>query len=317
MIIFLVYDMCHNLTEYLMTRNEAIRGIDTLSRCIQKTQENENQLLSIHADLLKLCLTSQCMKPALRFLAADILSISRENNSYDVKNFLLYYYYGGMVYSATKDHTRAHFFFEQAITCPSVAVSQIVVDAYKKWVLVSLIVTGKLTALPKYASLTLNRLIKPLVAQYNLLAQVYMKNDLAELHSTINAHRTRFVQDNNIGLVKQVASSLLKRNIQQLTKTFMTLSLTDMAIRVGLPSAAVAERQVLHMIEDGEIFAEINEKDGMVRFLDDPEKFNNPLVLRKIEDEMKLIIQLEGKVRLVNREMATDPKYIQKTREID
>lgn len=57
-----------------------------------------------------------------------------------------------------------------------------------------------------------------------------------------------FVRDHNLGLVKQVESVLHKKNIQRLTKTFLTLSLTDVASRVGLPGPADAEKYILHMV---------------------------------------------------------------------
>jgi hypothetical protein len=40
-------------------------------------------------------------------------------------------------------------------------------------------------------------------------------------------------------------------------------------------------------IEDGEIFATINQKDGMVIFHDDPEKYNSPAMLRRLEEEVR------------------------------
>lgn len=41
-------------------------------------------------------------------------------------------------------------------------------------------------------------------------------------------------------------------------------------------------------IEDGEIYASINQKDGMVCFHDNPEKYNNPAMLHKIDQEVIL-----------------------------
>jgi COP9 signalosome complex subunit 3 len=46
---------------------------------------------------------------------------------------------------------------------------------------------------------------------------------------------------------------------------------------------------VFVQIEDGEIFATINQKDGMVIFHDDPEKYNSPAMLRRLEEEVSLI----------------------------
>lgn len=42
-------------------------------------------------------------------------------------------------------------------------------------------------------------------------------------------------------------------------------------------------------IEDGEIYASINQKDGMVCFHDNPEKYNNPAMLHKIDQEVSCL----------------------------
>ena len=39
-------------------------------------------------------------------------------------------------------------------------------------------------------------------------------------------------------------------------------------------------------IEDGEIYATINQKDGMVRFHDNPEMYNNVAMLMKLDSEV-------------------------------
>lgn len=51
-----------------------------------------------------------------------------------------------------------------------------------------------------------------------------------------------------MGLTKQVLASLYKKNIQRLTKTFLTLSLSDVASRVQLPGPADAEKYILNMV---------------------------------------------------------------------
>ena len=56
------------------------------------------------------------------------------------------------------------------------------------------------------------------------------------------------VQDNNMGLVRQVAASIHKRSIQRLTQTYLTLSLTDLAAAVKLPSAEAAEKYLVTMV---------------------------------------------------------------------
>lgn len=55
-------------------------------------------------------------------------------------------------------------------------------------------------------------------------------------------------QDKNLGLVKQVVSSMYKRNIQRLTQTYLTLSLQDIANTVQLNGPKEAEMHVLQMV---------------------------------------------------------------------
>ncbi|CAG5129749.1 unnamed protein product, partial [Candidula unifasciata] len=289
------------------------RGISPLVQAIQKIQIHPAQLTSIHANLCQLCLLSKNLKPALRFLDIDVTEISREGVRFDAKDFLLYYYYGGMIYTALKNYDKALYFFEIAVTTPSVAVSHIMLEAYKKFILVSLILHGKIISLPKYTAQVLQRYIKPLCQPYMDVANTYTQNNSADLRVIVAKHTEVFNRDNNMGLVKQCTTSLIKKNIQRLTKTFLTLSLTDMANRVQLAGPREAEKYVLQMIEDREIFATINQKDGMVRFHDNPEKYNSPNMLLELDKEMQLCIQLDNQLREMDREIAVNPQYVQKS----
>nr|XP_055132694.1 LOW QUALITY PROTEIN: COP9 signalosome complex subunit 3-like [Symphalangus syndactylus] len=210
--------LCHQLTNALVERKQPLRGIVILKQAIDKMQLNTNQLTSIHADLCQLCLLAKCFKPALPYLDVDMMDICKENGAYDAKHFFCYYYYGGMIYTGLKNFERALYFYEQAITTPAMAVSHIMLESYKKYILVSLILLGKVQQLPKYTSQIVGRFIKPLSNVYHELAQVYSTNNPLELQNLVNKHSETFTRDNNMGLEKQFLSSLYKKNIQRLTK---------------------------------------------------------------------------------------------------
>ncbi|XP_076456626.1 COP9 signalosome complex subunit 3-like isoform X2 [Babylonia areolata] len=305
-------ELCHKFTSQLTERKQAQRGIAILRQAIRKIQTHPALLTSVHSDLCQLCLLAKNMKPALSILDIDITEISRESGHYDAKDFLCYFYYGGMIYTALKNYNRALYFFEMAVTTPSMAVSHITMEAYKKFLLVALVVQGKVPTLPKYTSQVVPRYIKPLCQAYHDLANAYATNNPAEVRSTINKHMDTYTRDNNVGLVKQCETAMFKKNIQRLTKTFLTLSLTDMANRVQLPNPREAEKYVLHMIEDGEIFATINQKDGMVRFHDNPEKYNSAAMLLELDKEMQKCIKMDEKLKEMDREIAVNPQYVQK-----
>ncbi|XP_064350912.1 COP9 signalosome complex subunit 3 isoform X2 [Camelus dromedarius] len=276
--------LCHQLTNALVERKQPLRGIGVLRQAIDKMQMNTNQLTSVHADLCQLCLLAKCFKPALPYLDVDMMDICKENGAYDARHFLCYYYYGGMLYTGLKDFERALYFYEQAIATPAMAVSHIMLESYKKYILVSLILLGKVQQLPKYTSQIVGRFIKPLSNAYHELAQVYSTNNPSELRNLVTKHSETFTRDNNMGLVKQCLSSLYKKNIQRLTK-----------------------------IEDGEIFASINQKDGMVSFHDNPEKYNNPAMLHSIDQEMLKCIELDERLKAMDQEITVNPQFVQKS----
>lgn len=62
------------------------------------------------------------------------------------KDYLLYFLYGGMVYMALKEWRKAFHFLGAVISMPTVgSISMVMVEAYKKWVLVGLLANGKVS----------------------------------------------------------------------------------------------------------------------------------------------------------------------------
>lgn len=125
-------------------------------------------------------------------------------------------------------------------------------------------------------------------------------------------NKDKFEVDNNLGLVKQVVSSIYKRNIQRLTQTYLTLSLQDIATTVQLNSPKEAEMYVLQMIQDGHIYATINQKDGMVRFLEDPEQYKTCEMIEHIDCSIQRIMSLSKKLASVDELISCDPLYLTK-----
>ncbi|VVC90224.1 unnamed protein product [Leptidea sinapis] len=298
-------ELCHHLTDHLVETKQPLQGIEILKKAIRKIQLFDSQLTSIHADLCQLCLLSKCMKPALEFLDTDVTGISCElGGNNDSKHFLLYYYYGGMIYAALKNYERALYFFEVVVTVPAILVSHIMLEAHKKYILISLILHGKILQTPKYTSQVVSRFLKPLSVAYH---------DLATSQHAAVKHRETFIRDKNMGLVNQVMNSMYKKNIQRLTKTFLTLSLTDVASRVQLSGPSQAEAYILNMIEEGEIYAMINQKDGMVVFLDSPEKYASPDTLCVLEQHIAACTKLHQYIQEMDEQIQVNPQYVKKS----
>ena len=148
------FELCHQFTNALVkNKQHVIQGVQVLCLAVEKIRLSDTQLTPAHADLCQLCLVAKVFNPALRFLDIDVSSIANtDDQNQDAKYFLLYYYYGGMVYAAMKNYDRALYFFEVAISTPALAMSHIMLESYKKYILVSLILHGKMLPIPKYSS---------------------------------------------------------------------------------------------------------------------------------------------------------------------
>ncbi|RDD41433.1 COP9 signalosome complex subunit 3 [Trichoplax sp. H2] len=313
--ILLVTQFIGRMVDKLIERGQAIRGILPLIAFIRKIQNSPDELTPIHCDLAKLCLAAKCLKPVVPFLDVDITSLLSSLDPFvDTERFLLYFYYGGMVYAAIKKWELALFYFEVVTTTPCHVLSRIMIEAYKKYILISLLVRGKYVPLPSYTSHLVNNNFKAMFKSYHDFANAYAKNDAPKVLESLNKNRETMIEDSNYGLAKQCIQSLTRRNILRLTKTFLTLSPADMADRVHLANANEAELRLLRMIEEKDIFATINQQDGMISFHDTPQDLGTSVsMLKDLEDNMAKCINLDERMQLMNHSLAVDKSFIRKT----
>jgi len=285
-----------------------LRAIKTLRTAILKVLTSPGSLTSIHSDLMQCCLLAKCYNVAIPILEDEIQEVDPQN--LNQKDYLTYYYYGGMIYVGLKKYHKALEMFKLSLIIPAMVLSAIMIESYKKYVLISLLVHGQIENLPKY--MILSRL-KSFIQPYQEFANAFSTHNTDELHKIAQTHADYFNKDHNFGLVKQCIQSLYRRNIQQLTQTYLTLSLSDIAETVKLTSAKRAEMSILRMIEDGEIFATINQKDGMVSFNEDPEQYDTKKTLDLIDNNIHKSMELAEKIKTFDELIATNNLYIQRT----
>lgn len=65
-------------------------------------------------------------------------------------------------------------------------------------------------------------------------------------------------------------------------------------------------------IEDGQIYATINQKDGMVVFKDEPDKYSGPEVLRGLESQLAACVELDKQITQMDEEIQVNPQYVKK-----
>eukprot|EP00028_Trichosphaerium_sp_Am-I-7-wt_P012799 CAMPEP_0168524022 /NCGR_PEP_ID=MMETSP0405-20121227/10380_1 /TAXON_ID=498012 /ORGANISM="Trichosphaerium sp, Strain Am-I-7 wt" /LENGTH=129 /DNA_ID=CAMNT_0008546105 /DNA_START=998 /DNA_END=1387 /DNA_ORIENTATION=- len=93
----------------------------------------------------------------------------------------------------------------------------------------------------------------------------------------------------------------------------MTLSLESIAATCKLDGGITeVKMRLVKMIEKGQIFATINEKDGMVSFHDNPEQYNSNSTLNHLRSQLDTAVELTKRLKSVDEDISTSEKYVQK-----
>ncbi|XP_064402574.1 COP9 signalosome complex subunit 3-like isoform X2 [Halichondria panicea] len=305
-------NLIHKFTEQLCLKKQAREGIPILLLAIDKYSPSPTTLTAIHCDLIQLCLMAKNLKPALPYLEKEYTTLFTENEQFDVKHVLLFYYYGGMVYTCLHDYLRALLFLTVCLTMPTVAVSAIMVAAYKKYCLVSLLKFGKEISLPKYSSHIVERALKPLCGPYIQVAKFYSSGKASSLQSAIVKFQDIFNADGNTGLIQRLSARVHRHSVQRLTHTFLTVGLADVSTKLELSSEQEAEKYIRDMIEDGEVHATLDQAARMVSFTENPENFDTLDTVRLMDSQLREAISLEKKLGAFDKELAGDPRYIER-----
>lgn len=75
---------------------------------------------------------------------------------------------------------------------------------------------------------------------------------------------------------------------------------------------SVCEKLNIFQIENQQIFATINQKDGMVVFRDEPDKYGGPDVLKGLEQQLQLCMELDKQILAMDEEIQVNPQYVKK-----
>ena len=285
-------------------------SVQVLRTAVEKLRPSPEHVTSVHAEFLMLCLAAKHMKAAVPVLEQRILKISTDCVS--ARDFLLYYYYGGMLMAANKNFTMALDLLMLAFTMPCHALSGLVVEAYKKYMLISLILHGEVQQLPEYTGTLVQRLIKTCCHEYNELANAMATHKVEKVKKVVRRYTEAFTKDQNLGLAEQALESVYRRNIQRLTQTFVTLSLEDIAQQVSLPGASEAKAQLLSMIGKGQISASIDEGKGMVSFDKEADPNTSDVLAAKLERQILVAMELNEKLRAADEAISVNPTYLGK-----
>eukprot|EP00300_Choanocystis_sp_HF-7_P033122 c45415_g1_i1.p1 GENE.c45415_g1_i1~~c45415_g1_i1.p1 ORF type:complete len:437 (-),score=105.94 c45415_g1_i1:44-1354(-) len=301
--------VCDGYAEYCLRNGLAMSSVIPLSLACSKIQHSPNQITSVHAFFLRACIVSKCYKAALPLLEQNLFEVSKA--SLNVENLLLYCYYAALVCIAVKRFHRAMNFLSMAFSVPEEATSAIVVAAYKRYVLVSLLLRGKVDETHRLLTANASRKVKIGCSAYTEFAAVFETRKEEDIKPILEKYSDVFQKDRLFGLVKQCMANLSELKIRRLTDAYLTLSLGDLASKVSLGAQDV-EKRLFKMVSSGKITALIDQSESTVAFQQEFEQHNPHVTALRMRASMQRVQDLNLKLRTLHKETQLHKNYVQK-----
>lgn len=183
------------------------------------------------------------------------------------QEILEYFLWSAMVNIGLRQWDDALQCLESVITYPSLDTpSKIMTEAYKKWVLVGILLEGRLLPLPKSTNQSPARAYHVIAKPYEVLAQIFESGTASRLKSEVEAGSNIFAVDGNVGLVREVLAAFQRFQIRGLAQVYSKISIPEVVSQTTsavtgckLTSAQEGENLVRAMIRNGDLHATLSD----------------------------------------------------------
>jgi COP9 signalosome complex subunit 3 len=264
-------------------------AIVLLHNAILRLDPTSSTLTSTHYHFIRLCLYARAYKEAANILDRSIYHIpasldkasaarsyqylcSAQSSSayltpgtsltekFNHRTYLEYNLYAGMIFIGLKEWEKAMFFLEVCLAAPSSnTASYVQIEAYQKFVLVGLLHNNRMPKAPKTANPTAMKNIRAIAKAYDCLADAFKSHDSERFRAEIAEGQSLWSQDCNTGLVLQLFDAFRKYAVIRLGKTFVALSIAEVARRTSVDPSDVngTVEYVTALISQGELNGEL------------------------------------------------------------
>lgn len=243
------------------------------------------------------------------------------------QDLLEYFYYSGLIFIGLKNWEASLKCLENAVTYPikdQGSVSKIMVESYRKWVLVGILVEGRLLPLPKSTSSAAAKVYHVLGKAHETLARIFENGTASRLKAEAEYNnQTWWNAEGNSLLVWEVVVAYQRFQIINLAKVYSKISIqeivketTSAETGAKLDSVATGEALVRDMISRKEIEATLaTSPSGQSILCFTPGgKVLSELEIKKELAASTLRIQaLTQEVKATDRMLTHDKDYIKTT----
>lgn len=228
----------------------------------------------------------------------------------------------GMMYCALRDWSKAFAAFQRVVTYPTRegGTSKIMIEAYKKWVLVSLLSKGKLAETPSNTPAASAKLYANLAKPYTSVAVAFVADDAQVLKAEVEKNTAIWLEDANTGLVKEVLSAYQKWRVLALEQIYSNISLSE--IRQQTTSAETGEKLqkdedvetlIQNMIISGMLSGVIEKNDDGTKylsFLSLTTPFTEVEFVDRVKNTASQLMQLQNYFKITKERLGTNKEYL-------
>jgi COP9 signalosome complex subunit 3 len=199
--------------------------------------------------------------------------LTRKVNTLDIQE---YFMLGGTIFTGLKQWERAAELLENIVTYPvkDGAVSKIMVQAYKKWILVKILLDGKVPSLRHTTNSNAAKVFHVIGKPYDVVASLFESGPASRLKAEIAAGTDIWRKDGNTGLMCCILAAYQQHQICGLSKVYRTISVSRISestfsAETGnrLSTDEAVEDLIMEMISCGEVQGTLSRSSNQRAFL--------------------------------------------------
>lgn len=233
-----------------------------------------------------------------------------------------YFLYSGMVFIGLRRWEQALDCLESAITYPATngAVSKVMVEAYKKWVLVSILLEGKARPLPRTTSAAAAKAYHAIGKPYEAIASIFETGTATRLKAEVEFGQGVWTHDCNIGLIFNILAAYQKWQIRNLGKVYSKISIPEilnltMSAETGAKLAGPTDMEALlrSMIEEGSLYATMSNTSGepaVLTFQTAGPVLTEPQMQAELAAATERILNVTQHIKQTDRALTHEKEYL-------
>lgn len=322
--------------------------VAVLLKACQRLAKEDDELVPLHADYLALCIHTKYYRHAVHWIRqCRRLHIDPRITKLEASDVHLIYHYSTWILTAIKDYTSAFQTCRLALVVPAPSPGSfftIALQTYKLYLLLHVLSHSATTlsssnskhphiykgiGMPSSSSSSSGSMVstscipqlknssyqtgtfRKLTSEYIELLLAFDKNDGRLMRQLIESNKEIYIRNEMMGLVKQVMNALHRKLILKLSKSYITLTLKQVADKVGLRNEQDVENLILKMIKDKIFIARIDQRSKIVTLMEEQHSIqrDNGLVTTQYMNHcLDVVIRLQR----FREGVECDPEYIRR-----